>query len=293
MDAFFEPRDYAGNDFKASFFWTREFAFAAHWHDDVELVYVESGKMILGVNTMSPVLTAGSLAICGSNDIHYYKKADPCRFLVLKFPPEQIGYTTRWPSGRLLTRRFLVPGEEGADEDLRKRLVELVVQADREWKALESRKGGSALIVRARFMEFCGIVELRLTEPLSAIPRAAERTGKLERLQGAIEYIRANSAGPVRLEDVAEVAHLSQGAFSRTFSALTGSSFHAYLSAVRVERAIELMKAEPDKKILDVALESGFESLRTFNRAFKQAKGATPRELRRGPAGYETSTEEA
>ena len=41
------------------------------------------------------------------------------------------------------------------------------------------------------------------------------------------------------------------------------------------------MRSEPDKKILDVALDCGFESLRTFNRAFKQIKGTTPRESRR------------
>lgn len=286
MDAFYEPRDYGGNNFKASFFWTREFSFAAHWHDDVEIVYVESGKMILGINTRGQLLPAGSLAICGSNDIHYYKKAGPCRFLVLKFPPEQIGYTTRWPSGRLLERRFLTPdsgsGSGSSAASLRKRLIELIVEADREWKALGARNGGSTLIVRARFMEFCGIVEERMTQPLSAAPRAAKSSGRLERLQGAIEFIRANSARPIRLEDAAEVAHLSQGAFSRTFSALTGSSFNAYLNGVRIERSLEIMEAAPDKKILDVALESGFESLRTFNRAFKQIKGATPRELRRG-----------
>jgi len=281
MDAFYELRDYSGNDFKASFFWTREFAFAAHWHDDVEIAYVASGKMILGVNTMSRDLSAGSLAICGSNDIHYYKQAGPCRFLVLKFPPEQIGYTTRWPTGKLLTRRFLLPGEAPAIEDLREKLVDLILEADQEWKNLSAGRGGSALIIRARFMEFCGIIENRLTEPLSLRTKATRGSGKLERLQSAIEYIRANAASPIRLEDTASVAHLSQGAFSRAFSALTGSSFHAYLNGVRIEKAIEIMAAEPDKKIVDVALECGFESLRTFNRAFKQAKGRPPRSARR------------
>ena len=282
MDAFYEPRDYGGNDFKASFFWTRGLSFAAHWHDDIEIVYVESGELILGINTMSRRLPAGSLAVCGSNDIHYYKNAGPCHFLVLKFPPEQIGYTTRWPSGRLITNSFLVPGEDSIAPGPRKRLVELIVEADREWKeALRTRAEGSTLIIRAKFMEFCGLVERRLTAPLSVTPRAAKSSGKLERLQSAIEFIRTNASGSIRLEDVAEIAHLSQGAFSRTFSALTGSSFHVYLNSVRVERAIEFMRSEPDKKILDVALDCGFESLRTFNRAFKQIKGTTPRESRR------------
>jgi AraC-like DNA-binding protein len=284
MDAFYEPRDYDGNDFKASFFWTRGLSFAAHWHDDIEIVYIESGELILGINTMCRLLSAESLAICGSNEIHYYKNAGACHFLVLKFPPEQIGYTTRWPSGRLVTTSFLTPGEDSVAPGLRKRLIELIVEADREWKeALHTRAGGSSLIIRAKFMEFCGLVERRLTEPLSATSRTAKSSGKLERLQSAIEFIRTNSSGSVRLEDVAEIAHLSQGAFSRTFSALTGSSFHFYLNSVRVEKAIEIMRSEPDKKILDVALDCGFESLRTFNRAFKQIKGLTPRESRKAP----------
>jgi AraC-like DNA-binding protein len=285
MDAYYEPRDYSGNDFKASFFWTRGFAFAAHWHEDIEIVYVESGKMVLGINTRSLLLPAGALAICCSNDVHYYKKAGPCKFLVLKFPTEQIGYAARWPSGRLLETSFLLPGKGSVDQGLRKRLIGLILEADEEWKALGSGRAGAALIIRAKFMEFCALVERHLTVPLSLSPRRERRSGKLERLQGAIEFIRANASEPIRLEDAAKAANLSQGAFSRAFAALTGSSFHLYLNGLRLDRAIEIMGSDPDRKILDLALESGFESLRTFNRAFKQIKGMTPREARRGLGG--------
>ena len=53
-------------------------------------------------------------------------------------------------------------------------------------------------------------------------------------------------------------------------------SFVNLLNKIRIEKAIELMKTSPGKKIIDIAHETGFQSKSSFNRAFKNITGNSP-----------------
>ncbi|MNV62684.1 Exoenzyme S synthesis regulatory protein ExsA [compost metagenome] len=84
---------------------------------------------------------------------------------------------------------------------------------------------------------------------------------------------------PITLADAARQANMSLFYFSRFFKSLSGMSYIAYLSNIRVNQAEQLLLTT-DKSILDIALECGFTNIRTFNRVFKQIKQRTPSELR-------------
>lgn len=57
-------------------------------------------------------------------------------------------------------------------------------------------------------------------------------------------------------------------------------SFTNFLNIYRLETAIRLLE-ETDKKITDIALESGFQSVRSFNNSFNLKFGISPREYKR------------
>jgi AraC family transcriptional regulator len=95
----------------------------------------------------------------------------------------------------------------------------------------------------------------------------------------ALWYIESHSAGPVTLESVAEVSGLSRFHLSRTFTAVVGRSFAAYLRGRRLsEAARSLADGAPD--ILSVALEAGYGSHEAFTRAFRDQFGLTPEDVR-------------
>jgi AraC family transcriptional regulator len=95
----------------------------------------------------------------------------------------------------------------------------------------------------------------------------------------ALWYIESNSARPVTLDDVAEASGLSRFHLSRTFTAVVGRPFAAYLRGRRLtEAARTLADGAPD--ILSVALEAGYSSHEAFTRAFREQFGATPEEVR-------------
>ena len=68
----------------------------------------------------------------------------------------------------------------------------------------------------------------------------------------------------------------AMGLFKRTF----GTTLVDYLTHHRVSHAQRLL-ATTDRKIVEVAMESGFNSISRFNEAFRRACGCSPREYRR------------
>ena len=47
-------------------------SFVAHWHKEIEIMYVLEGELGVGINRDYRVLSPGEMSICAKNDIHYY-----------------------------------------------------------------------------------------------------------------------------------------------------------------------------------------------------------------------------
>jgi AraC-like DNA-binding protein len=58
------------------------------------------------------------------------------------------------------------------------------------------------------------------------------------------------------------------------------TTFYDLIKKHRIEDAMVALVEEPDKTVLDIALAVGFNSKSTFNAAFRQHAGMTPREFR-------------
>ena len=59
---------------------------------------------------------------------------------------------------------------------------------------------------------------------------------------------------------------------------VSGSNFCQFVNYYRVKYSKELMRGNPGKKMIEVALSSGFNSVVTFNMAFKLNENLTPSE---------------
>lgn len=71
---------------------------------------------------------------------------------------------------------------------------------------------------------------------------------------------------------------------SRAFNDGLGVNFNELINRIRVDAVVVALQAANDgKPVLDIALEEGFNSKASFNRAFKQYTGKTPTEYRRAP----------
>ncbi|TNC07147.1 AraC family transcriptional regulator [Methylobacterium terricola] len=103
-----------------------------------------------------------------------------------------------------------------------------------------------------------------------------------DRLAGTLAWIEEHLDAPVTLARLADRAGLSPYHFSRLFTARMGLGPMAHVRARRLVRAARRLVAEPDLRLVDLALESGFDSQEAFTRAFGRRFGVTPGRFRSG-----------
>jgi AraC-like DNA-binding protein len=77
--------------------------------------------------------------------------------------------------------------------------------------------------------------------------------------------------------------NMSEAYFSRYFKRMTGLTFSQYMNVLRTDRAIELLSQKLDINMDNLMAECGFNTLRSFNRVFKNITGYAPKQL---PFGF-------
>jgi len=78
---------------------------------------------------------------------------------------------------------------------------------------------------------------------------------------------------------LAQVSAVSEAYFARQFRAAFGVPPHRYLLARRIERAIALLR-DTTLPVTEIALQTGWNSLGTFGRIFRDITGESPGALR-------------
>ena len=100
------------------------------------------------------------------------------------------------------------------------------------------------------------------------------RLGRIKR------FVEAHYDEPLSLAAAARLAGLEKTYFCRYFRRKTGIGYRAWLSWIRVERALALLR-ERKHPITRIALDVGFGDLRTFERAFQRHTGQCAQALRK------------
>jgi AraC-like DNA-binding protein len=102
----------------------------------------------------------------------------------------------------------------------------------------------------------------------------------MRRMIMVTDYIKNNlTADDLSQAAMAEMAGISKDYFSRIFKNVTGMNYSKWLNMIRLEKATELL-SQNDMTLTEVAMLSGFQSIPSFNRVFRDEKGMAPGEYR-------------
>ena len=102
----------------------------------------------------------------------------------------------------------------------------------------------------------------------------------LKRIFLVSDYIKNNlTADDLSQGTMAKMAGISKEYFSRMFKEITGQNYSHWLNMIRIEKAISLF-ADKESTLTQIAMLSGFQSIPSFNRVFKEFKGIAPSEYR-------------
>lgn len=278
MRAYFEKRIHSSNNLLDSNY-AKDFDFLAHWHIDVELIYVCEGEIRIGINKECRTLKQGELALCSSKNIHYYdSKGLHSSIIIVIFNPELVRSIGGFPENLILTTPFIDNNQfMEIGGNIQERIKDIIFSLVKE---NEDKNEFYDLYIKSRILELYAILFRNFPTYRLDKNKDNNRLPDMELMQEALQYLENNFMNNITLVDVAERVNFSPFHFSRLFKKISGMNFKQYLNSIRVDRA-EAMFGRGDMTIADIAFECGFNSIRTFNRAFKTIKGCTPSELRK------------
>ncbi len=94
------------------------------------------------------------------------------------------------------------------------------------------------------------------------------------RLDRIYSFVDQNYTRRIRIEEIAELSHLSPAAFCRYFKKMTRLTFTQFVNHYRIDKAKKMLLS--GESVTTTCYACGFESLSYFNRAFKQITGRIP-----------------
>lgn len=250
-----------------------------HWHEEMELFRPERGPVRVQCGSQCFQAQAGELVFFNAGELHAAQPLEggPMEFTAVVFSPKML-----WgDENDIVRRKYVAPVLEG---NLRLRRVtgrgspqgERILQAFAQTAGLlQNRPGAYELRVRACLLEiFASLAEQgeRAAPPREQAPAQG--------MKAALDHIQGNFQRHITVEELAALSHMSVGHFCRLFKKYTLKTPVQFINAVRLSAAADLLQ-NSQRKELDIALETGFNSLNYFIEVFKQGMGCTPMEYRR------------
>jgi AraC-like DNA-binding protein len=137
------------------------------------------------------------------------------------------------------------------------------------------------LELRARLLRLAHSV----LEPVSSTAAndesgASRQLTNLEKAEAMACFVARNYTSRIQIKDVAECIGLHPDYAATLFRKTFGTTLNALITRHRVAHA-QRQLVTSEERIVNIAQDSGFDSLSRFNRAFKQFAGTTPREYRK------------
>lgn len=261
-----------------------------HFHDELEVVYVLSGKVILRNGYYNYKLNQGDIFILNDREIHSFSRIQGEDNIVMMMQLD-LGYFSAYYED--LQNNFFVTDMDDDDDEsldvLRNTLAKIMMEVLQkgygyEQKVIESTHNliGS---LQADFQYF-------LMEDGKFVNETKKKGNKIltGRLSRITKYMYDNYNRKLTLEEIAQREHLSIFYLSHVIKEATGLSFQDLLSFIRVEESEKLLLGSK-KKIGAVAEEVGFSAVRYYIKHFEKWFGMHPIEYRKQFTGKVKSRE--
>ncbi len=241
-----------------------------HLHKEIEMAFVLSGQVEIMVEDHVFSVTAGELLCIRGSVLHQYlPKRHQADIIKIKFMKE-------W----LLPSFF-----KSAQKDAYQQLYGQVFKT-RSDKVMEDLVMSMLQCTLNKYKEYFYYGKLvEMTAYLLANPETVKELlpvsfDNLRYMEAALEFMQDNCYGKLTLKMLADHLGLTESYCSKYIKKNAGITFVEYLNAMRVNNAQRLL-IYTDYNITEIVEQTGFLSVQTFNRVFKQQTGQSPSEYRK------------
>lgn len=260
-------------------YWPHAFQIPVHWHDEVEIIYVRKGPLMVEIDGQKFIGDDGAVYIVSPGVLHMMAAPEtPVDYFTFLFPMEFISFQTKdeledeifFPL-RNHTREFR---PEVTNRNLLEKLIPILDELSEE-----NEKFGTHRQIQVR---------IRLLQVVDLLVEYDQLEAKTGRASGGLEkeiliYIQDNYHEHISLAELSEHFHLSEKYMSRFFSERFHMTLTQYVNYVRLKYARHLLEST-DLSVTEIAMKSGYPNVSYFIRKFSAAVGEPPLRYRNGKA---------
>lgn len=236
-----------------------------HLHRELEMICLFEGSTIAYADTVRCELQAGDVFLAFPNQIHYYEHGPSEVHVGFIFKPDLLPelmeiFTMGLPRSPVIRGAATMP-------QLRSLIDALYSTREREGDPhVANLRRGYLLALCAELIQQMEVVKLPVGDSSS--------------LRAIVSFCSRNYAENLSLSLLEEKLHLNKFYISHLISGKLGLRFNDYVNSLRVSEACRYL-LNSDHSITEIGALVGFNTPRTFNRAFIKQMGMPPTEYRR------------
>ena len=255
-----------------------------HFHEDVEIVTVKSGKMAYCVNGKVIHLYAGDTIFVNANQIHYSMSVDgeTATYVIFVVNPSILNSSVAVEMKAVLPiisnpnlpyMRFRNINEQTKD------VYDIITSLP------DLRRDPFRITIR--LFEFWEIILLQSTT-FGILDEDMQADMHTRAFKSMMSYIQQQYHNPVTLEDISASGNVSISLCNRIFHRYTGESPVKYLVDFRLRKVAEYLRTT-SLSLSEIAQKSGFNGTSYMAEMFKRAFGVSPTVYRKTPPAPDAS----
>ncbi len=248
-------------------------SFETHYHSAVEIIMPIRGEVEYTVSEFSYRVQADEVLIIPANWEHSLSMGEGSARYLFLFEPDVIFSMRDMPLiDDLLNIPIYLSGQPEVQANVRALLMQIAEIYEKRLFMWNTQCYSLLLQIYAKLGQLGSFRENRRLQGYS-------RTDP-EIIDSARLYIDQYYMRPISLDDVSAFTGFTKSYFSRLFKHQVGQGFSEYLRQKRVSVAADML-SNSSQPIKTIAVSTGFGSIATFNRVFREVKNCSPSEYRK------------
>ncbi len=229
-----------------------------HFHKNLEIIYVIEGAVDCVVNDKKYLLEKGEFGLCLPYDFHSYTPRESTKYWVIVFSQDFVRYFSKKIINKIGEGYSFRPKDE----------IENYVVTQ-----LINNPNPSIFTLKSCLYAIC-------EEYLNSVKLIDKNRSQAEVISKIVDFVALNHTKKITLSDIAKELGYDYNYMSRHFKNVFNTNFTDFINMYRLETAVKLLD-ETNVNITEIALESGFQSVRSFHSFFKKTMGLSPSEYRK------------
>lgn len=269
---------------------TQEQNWGLDWHrnEGIEFTYLHRGTVDFAVENQKFKLQPGDLTITRPWQLHRvgdpYLGASRLTWLILDVRVRHANESWVWPPWIILSAKevhrltSLLRKNEHPVWKADSLIADAFKKIDRLADSTAAHFDRTGMILAVNELLF---TVLALLEKRGCAMKAAVSSSELA-VSDFLQALPQQVGEPWTVETMAEKSGIKRSQFTNLCRKLTNSSPLEFLLQTRVEAAERMLRDQPRRPILEIALDCGFSSSQHFSTAFRRISGKAPRDVRKG-----------